>query len=486
MAIQSSIGAGYANPSNFLPPTGWTTTLIGQLLFSCRFAVDTFLILSGYLVVTVLHEKVRIPTNGSVCLFYCRQLPGLLFGRIVRILPLYATTMGLYTLIAPHLGSGPFWHQWLALLKPCHDYGWTNFLFVNNFWPPDTPTTATCFYHSWYIAVDLQLFAVAPLFVFWFQKNALQAQRTVLVLFVTLVLLAAYLGHVNHWSFNTFDGAAVGRFDVQAYAKPHIRAPAYLAGMYTAMLHIIDRPTTAAAVAVVPPLSQSQPQRMTILTWRHHIMLYSCLVVMAGTAFCTVFGAYARRPCTYREDPFHNTCGSVWSERTTWLYTSFSRPVWCVSVAMVLGMCAKKQPRNHHHHHNNSCLVATILSWSCWGPLSRLTFGAYLVHPIIIFVWQLGDREKSVFRLLTFAMNYLSVCCVSYILAFVLSLTIELPCAALWKYMSSSSSIASRRRRTIRRDAGEPLPPHHAKTSNGYHADSSSTGHNRANYGATG
>lgn len=443
MAIQSSMGAGYANPSNFLPPTGWTTTVIGQLLFSCRYAVDTFLILSGYLVVTVLNGKVQWTAhNRSVVSFYCRQLPGLLLGRVVRILPLYATTLGMYTLLAPHLGSGPFWHLWLALLKPCHDYGWTNLLFVNNFWPPDTPTTATCFYHSWYIAVDLQLFAVAPLFVFWFQKNAMHAMRAVLLLFVTLVLLSAYLGHTNHWSFNTFDGSAVARFDVEAYAKPHIRAPAYLAGMFTAMVQILDRRTVV----------QQRPQRMPsfVFTWRHHALLYASLCVMAAIAFCTVLGAYARRPCGYREDPFHNECGSVWSERTTWLYTTFGRPLWSIAVAIVLAhtttTVVEQRQEEGGGYGGGCCIVTTILSWPCWAPLSRLTFGAYLVHPIIIFVWQLGDREKTVFRFLTFAMNYLSVCCVSYIMAFVLSLTIELPCAALWKYITTWTSKRRRRR----------------------------------------
>lgn len=409
MAIQSSMGAGYANPSNFLPPSGWTTTLIGQVLFSCRMAVDTFLVLSGYLVVHVMHQKIQIPPRISVWQFYCRRIPGIMLGRVARILPLYATSMGLYTLVAPHLGSGPFWHQWLALLKPCHDYGWTNLFFVNNFWPPNTPTTSTCFYHSWYLAVDMQLFAIAPFFVFFFQKKKIHAMRTIVLLFVILVALSGYLGHENHWSINTFDGAAIDRFDVEAYAKPHIRAQAYLAGMYVGMLQ------------------SGRSVQLSRMTRKDRIILYLSLVVMVLVAFCTVSGAYARRPCTYKEDPFTNDCGSVWSEQTTWLYTTFGRSFWSISVSAVLAICVERKST-----------VNTILSWSCWGPLSRLTFGAYLVHPIIIFIWQLADREKSVFRIYTFCMNYMSVCCVSYVIAFILYLTVELPCDNLWRRVAAS------------------------------------------------
>jgi hypothetical protein len=63
----------------------------------------------------------------------------------------------------------------------------------------------------------------------------------------------------------------------------------------------------------------------------------------------------------------------------------------------------------------------------------------YLVHPIVIFVWQLGDREKQVFRLITFGMDYLSVCVVSYVAALIAALLVEFPCASLWKDFAASS-----------------------------------------------
>ena len=78
-------------------------------------------------------------------------------------------------------------------------------------------------------------------------------------------------------------------------------------------------------------------------------------------------------------------------------------------------------------------LVACVLSWPCWRPLSQLSFGAYLIHPIVVFVWQLGDREKQVFRLITFGMDYISVCVVSFVAALFASVLVECPCALLLK-----------------------------------------------------
>jgi peptidoglycan/LPS O-acetylase OafA/YrhL len=431
LAIQSSSGAGYSNPSNFLPPTGLTTTLVGQLLFSSRLAVDTFLTISGYLVVHVLCKKVPIRSAPSkswwknVVVRYFTTIPILVFTRVGRILPLYAMSLGFFTQIAPQMGKGPFWHQWINLLKPCHDYIWTNFLFINNFIPLQTPTTSTCFYHSWYLAVDMQLFIVAPLLIFWYQHCRWQGQILTIVLFLTSVTMTAYWSYIREWSTNTFDGSLVNRYDVEAYANPVIRSQAYLAGMYVAFLiqnakgHQRSNRTT----------TETSDGSRSSYNWFHRTIMTVTLLLMLTVTFVTVTGAYTRRPCTYEEDPFVNACGSVWSRNETFLYTAFGRTVWIIGISMMLYLCVGRGRRCDGHENIVSC----ILSWTCWTPLSQLSFGAYLIHPIVVFVWQLGDREKQVFRLITFGMDYLSVCVVSFVAALLASVLIESPCAILWK-----------------------------------------------------
>eukprot|EP00547_Thalassionema_nitzschioides_P016697 CAMPEP_0194251806 /NCGR_PEP_ID=MMETSP0158-20130606/26226_1 /TAXON_ID=33649 /ORGANISM="Thalassionema nitzschioides, Strain L26-B" /LENGTH=391 /DNA_ID=CAMNT_0038989043 /DNA_START=36 /DNA_END=1208 /DNA_ORIENTATION=+ len=126
MAIQSSAGGGYSNPPAFLPPNGLTTTFLGQLLFASRFAVDTFLFISGFLVVRVLCVKIplRDRPNDGFGKRYLINIPSLLMHRIIRILPLYGMSLGFWVEVAPHLGSGPFWYQWQGLLAPCRAFAW--------------------------------------------------------------------------------------------------------------------------------------------------------------------------------------------------------------------------------------------------------------------------------------------------------------------------------------------------------------------------
>lgn len=399
MAIQSSSGPGYLNPASFLPPEGITTTVLGQLLFSSRFAVDTFLCISGYLVVYVLSKKKTASSIG---------VGKLLVFRVLRILPLYMACLGFWMFIAPHLGSGPFWYQWEGLLEPCRRFWWTNLLFVNNFIPFGLPTTESCFYHSWYLATDVQLFFLfAPWLTILYGRSQVAGRRATIFLWVLSVVVTAILAFRRKWSINTFDGAAVVTFDIEGYAKPHVRAQSYLAGMFVAML---------------PKSTVPRPifDRM---------LLYLSLVVLVLMAFITATGAYARRACTFEEWPFINDCGSLWTIQATFLYTAFSRALWSASIAAIIFLCTQR--RGH--------AIGYLLSLPCWTPLAQLSFGAYLIHPIVIFTLQLGGKEKTTFRFETFFMDFISISVVSFMFSLLLSLTIEFPFGELIRPSSPRS-----------------------------------------------
>jgi peptidoglycan/LPS O-acetylase OafA/YrhL len=259
----------------------------------------------------------------------------------------------------------------------------------------------------------MQLFLASALLVFFYQRRPAAARVAAVVLWTLTILVTSLLAATRHWSVNTFDGAAVVRYDTEAYAKPYMRATAYLTGMYVAMILPRDR------------LRVRTPMRAI-----HHAVLLLTLTVLLVITFGTAFGAYARRACQYQEWPLLDACGSTWSVGLTWFYTSTSRTFWSLGVGILMHVCLGRPTTGNP--------VAAILSWRCWTPLSHLTFGAYLIHPVVIFVWQLGDRSKETFRLETFGMDYISVSVVSYVAALVAALTVEFPCAALWKeYMSS-------------------------------------------------
>jgi len=458
MAIQSSTGGGYQNPVDFLPPSGLTTTFFGQLIFASRFAVDTFLVISGYLLVFVIARKApTLLANHKSKMTTYFQLIGL---RLLRILPMYLLCLGFFTQVAPHMylvgedndGGGPFWYQWDSLLQPCRDYGWTNLLFINNFVPFEKSNTETCFYHSWYLAVDMQLFVLfgLPVTLFAFLKNPKLGMGLTMLLWTTSVLLTAYLAYIRQWSINTFDGLAVAKFDVEAYAKPHVRGQAYFAGMYVAMAQL----TRENSIGASRPATSS--------TWKHQALLWGSVLALGSMTFCTVTGAYARRPCQYTEYPIKDDCGSLWSPTSTFLYTATSRAIWSCSIGIVMTLCLD----------GKGGWLNRFLSWHVWAPLSQLSFGTYLIHPIVIFVWLLGMREKSVYSLATFGMSFTSVCCVSFAFALIAALVVELPSALLLTQM-----IKKKKRTKVTTDEAEELLDSSIK--------SSRSGEDQKGYGAT-
>lgn len=419
MAIESSTGAGYSNPAAFLPPNGWTTTVTGQLLFSSRMAVDTFFCISGFLLVHILDRKMNWEKETWGTLL-CRTYPVLLVSRAVRMLPVYAFCLWFYMHIAPHLGSGPFWYQWQGLLMPCQGVNWVrNLLFSNNL--IDGPITESCFYHSWYLAVDMQLYAVSLLILLgMYNYDSCRYYRYRLKVIAALSMVSVcwtvYCTWTRRWSINTFDGVAVVRYDVEGYASPLVRAQSYLAGMM---------------VACCVHLNGSEYQ-VTTRIHRRNASLLAAFVAMAFVAFITSAGAYAQRPCQYNEWPEYEQCGSTWSPFSTFLYTAFSRTIWNAGLCVVIYACVTGSQLN-----DGSNIVACMLSWRGWTLLSNLSFGAYLIHPIVIFIWQLGGKQKAIFSLLSFSMTNFSIAVASFVASFVVALLVELPAAHLWRKLTS-------------------------------------------------
>ena len=150
------------------------------------------------------------------------------------------------------------------------------------------------------------------------------------------------------------------------------------------------------------------------------------MIGLTLVAFITVTGAYSRRACRYQEWPSVDQCGSTWEENTTFLYTAFGRALWSVCIALLMRLCLE----------GRGLLLEAFLSWRFWTPLAQVSFEAYLIHPIVIFTWQLGGRDKQSFRLLAFFMNYVSVTVVTFAFAALVALTVEFPLAALLKYFS--------------------------------------------------
>lgn len=74
------------------------------------------------------------------------------------------------------------------------------------------------------------------------------------------------------------------------------------------------------------------------------------------------------------------------SNAVTALYWAMSRFTWALGVSWVIFACLS----------GNAVWINCFLSWRGFAPLSRLTFCAYLVHPIVIGVVYSNLRQAQV------------------------------------------------------------------------------------------
>jgi len=151
------IPVGFANDDAILPPTGAFSQWHFQLVPASEFAMDSFLVLSGFLAaIALMRHMARSPEGRLTCgtfVYACLH-------RAVRLLPSLGLVIALYLFVVPQLSSGPFWGQLDQFTANCSQWWWANVLFVNNIVPYTNNFASMCMGWTFYIAMDMQLFVL--------------------------------------------------------------------------------------------------------------------------------------------------------------------------------------------------------------------------------------------------------------------------------------------------------------------------------------
>jgi len=317
-----------------------------------------------------------------------------------------------YVNIFPLTVSGPFameFQQMDAPFQSCLDYWWTNLLYINNFYP--TSMGGQCIGWVWYLANDMQFYIISPavllLFYYFDKKYEVTRFRYVPAFIITLVLClpsfiaSAVLIGVNDYPtlitafFFPNNPRKEGAADVQdiLYEKPYIRLPPYLIGLLLG--YIFSRKIT---------FKSHRTKVGNVIGW----------VLAITVSLAIIYGpwhVYKPEGQTFMTN-FENI-----------MYGTFHRWAWSVAIAWVIFSC----------HNELGGLVNRFLSWKAFIPLSRMTYGAYLMH-FIVLTWYYFVQEKSYHlqeNLVPFP--FLSVVVISYGFAFLLSVFVEGPVGNLEK-----------------------------------------------------
>ncbi|XP_078685733.1 nose resistant to fluoxetine protein 6-like [Branchiostoma floridae x Branchiostoma belcheri] len=342
-------------------------------------SVDSFFFLSGvlmaYLMLLQLDKYRREGRRFPYWLLYVH--------RYWRLTPVYAFVLMLWVWVYPYIMTGP-----AATTTPdpgCLKNWWYNFLYINNF------TGKECMGWTWYLANDMQFFVISVPIIWITFRYFLVGMITQAVLL--LASFGATIGLAIHYNLQPTMSSAGQNPDAMNlyYQKPYCRIGPYLVGTMLGYLLYRTRGQVHMHKAVV------------LLGW------------LAATGICmgVVYGLYN-----------HLTQGVVLSRPVAILYLTVHRTAWGVGLAWVVFACVN----------GYGGIINTILSWKAWIPLSRLTYCAYLVHPMVIFIVYQDHMEANIhYSDILLAYYFVGHVMFSYAVAYIVSMMAEAPMRHLEK-----------------------------------------------------
>ncbi|XP_013412631.1 nose resistant to fluoxetine protein 6 isoform X2 [Lingula anatina] len=349
-----------------------------QVLISGPFSVDSFFVLSGLLVTYLTMREMkkgsgRFRINWG--LYY--------FHRFWRLTPPYMLVLLVYVPTIYYWTNGPMWVSTVDGFDPyCGESWWTNLLYINNV----VKSKKMCMGWSWYLANDMQFFVISPLILFPLFWNEIIGVGVLLATLLGSWITTGIVSNVNQLAPGSPNQA--GSFDM-LYVKPWIRIGPYLIGML---------------VGYILYVTECKPKlnRLTALIgW----------MVATATALALVYGLYD----VYQGHPLSNDVGAF--------YNAVSRTAWGACVGWVIYACCT----------GYGGFVNTLMSWKAFVPLSRLTYCAYLIHPIIMYVVYVGRETLIHATDVTMTYIYFGNIVASFAGAFIVSMVFEAPMMGLEK-----------------------------------------------------
>ncbi|GMT35129.1 hypothetical protein PFISCL1PPCAC_26426, partial [Pristionchus fissidentatus] len=363
--------------------------ILSDVFLNAYPAVDTFFVISGLLLAYWFFRKahgdskfIKSPMNWVI------------------LTPAYLLFIGFYVAWSPQIhdvwaaGSS----QNLTLqVQNCEKNWWMNALYMNNF----ASIVEMCYPISWFLAVDTQLYFVAPIFlvaIYYSCEYSFSSlnRKTGLVAVVSGVLFSVgatiLLTAVYDLPAIGFTVLQTGSNDFMSYLyiKPWVRCIPFLTGILTGYFIVQIRKQT---------IKIRQPK-----TWE----LALCWLTSTIVALTIIFSIY-----NYMRGQ------SEWNVPLRSFYGSFARIGWSMAIAWVVLACT----------FDLAGPVKTVLEHPLWYPLGRLSYCAFLSHWFMLqYFMDSADRPTHFVSLLhTYLSITLPVCFLSYLMAYVWSCLVEIP-----------------------------------------------------------
>uniref|UniRef100_A0A0R3RIY9 Acyl_transf_3 domain-containing protein n=1 Tax=Elaeophora elaphi TaxID=1147741 RepID=A0A0R3RIY9_9BILA len=346
------------------------------IIVQAPLAVDSFFYLSGMLTSYLFMKKFKTEAAKGRSIYSLDMWSLFYIHRYIRLTPIYLMVMLLDITLLTHFSDGPFWRPIEA--NYCRKSWWTNLIYMNNFLLQDVEV---CMGWTWYLANDMQFHLFSPILL-------ILLYRLLVGIIVALSLITV--------------SSLVHLFIILANNYPP-------APILTAKLQLVQDLSTYWPDVYVKPYIRCNPYIIGILVgyaWK----------IIAGWLLSTIFGLLA----LFGLYNYART-GDI-SDAVRITYALFGRNAYSLSLAWVTFACAT----------GYGGTINDVLGWRAWIPLSRITFCAYLIHPILLQIYYLS-RPHAFHFTTVYQMLYQFAIAVAmaYFTGLFLSLAFEVPVSNL-------------------------------------------------------
>ncbi|XP_015511175.2 nose resistant to fluoxetine protein 6 isoform X1 [Neodiprion lecontei] len=307
----------------------WYNSWTSLYIEAASFAVDTFFLLSGFLMAYsfFLARKSGKPINWRR--FYLH--------RYLRLTPSLAFVMLISSFLARWNGNGLIGGSFVARsVENCHENWWVNLLYLQNF----VNKERMCLIHSWYLAAEMQLFWISSIIMYslhrW-PKYGLRLLGCFLVISVAIPpVVLATSGYSNRLSaLRVEQGKIVSENLFDFYMPTYNRGFPYFLGVLLGY----DVANTKRQLTKVN----------AAISW-----IIACVLML----LCIGSTHYI-----YNTDIGYNLALET-------VYALTSRPFWSIAVAWIVYACTQ----------GYGGPVTGFLSSPFFQPLSRISYSIYLIH----------------------------------------------------------------------------------------------------------
>lgn len=306
-----------------------------QTISNGAFSVDTFFFISGFLVSFIyfrtnakgklekLSQNVNEFTAGTF------HFLGLVLYRFVRLTAPYLYVLGIVEVSMRYYANNSVFDPPTQDHINCPKYWWRNILYVNTLFPVDE----MCMLWSWYLANDTQFYIIGAIILIVAIRHFRLAATTLATFMISAWVTTGIIAYNNNHMPNTDDPLAL--FD-KIYDKPWTRLGPYLVGM------------TVGYILFKTNCKIKFTKLQLVVGWS----------LSSGVILYLLYGLYKVEL----------------TKVAAAAYSSLSHSAWAIALAWIIIACST----------GYGGFVNKLLSTPWLYPFSRVTYCAYLVHPIVI------------------------------------------------------------------------------------------------------